>query len=175
MKSLKKLIYLNLLLFITFAVLVYYIRDQNGIWIGFYTFGCTLFGLLFYDGDQNPDKTKKDHKILRKIVDDDGIFEYTETGFYIWENDLVGKVEWMDIQLIVVSKVIVQGDILTELLIQSSFSKFIIDETMHGWEKFVREINRNLNINNTNWSTHLFALQPNKPFIIYQKYGYYQY
>ncbi len=168
----KKWIYFNLLILIVFVILLYFIRDNILIWIGFYVFGCSLFTLLLIDGDTNPDKNKKEHKILRKIDEDNGIFEYTETGFYIWDNDLINKFEWNDIIRITVQNVSIFDDFQTELLIESMFDKTIISDKEHGWEKFLIQINKNLNIQYKSWTVNLFALRSNKPIIIYQKYGF---
>lgn len=165
----KKLILGNTVLLVIFTILIFKVEKNIFIWLCFYFFGCSLFALIVKNADKNPDKNKRRHKTLLKTSEDDGIFEYTETGFYIWNNDFITMIEWYEILRITVQKTSVLENIHTEILIETLFGKIIINDSMHGWEKFIYKINENLPINKVNTSANPWEVRINTPIIIYQK------
>lgn len=165
----KKLILGNTALLIIFTILIFKIEKNIFIWLCFYFLGCSLFALIVKNADKNPDKNKRHHKVLLKTSEDDGIFEYTETGFYIWNNDFITMIEWYEILRIIVQKTSVSESFHTELMIETLLGKIIIDDTTHGWEKFISKINENLPLYKKNSSTSPWGLNTNTPIIIYQK------
>ncbi|MEJ5105058.1 hypothetical protein [Chryseobacterium sp. MYb328] len=165
----QKLILGNAVLLIIFTILIFKVEKNIFIWLCFYFLGCSLFALIVKNADKNPDKNKRHHKVLLKTSEDDGIFEYTETGFYIWNNDFITMIEWYEILRITVQKTSVLENIHTELLMETVFGKIIINDSMHGWEKFISKIDERLLFNKKNNSANSWELKTNIPIIIYQK------
>lgn len=161
----KKLIIGNTLLLIIFTILIFKVEKNIIIWLCFYFLGCSLFALILKDTDKN----KRQHKTLLKTSEDDGIFEYTETGFYIWNNDFITLVEWNDILRIIVHKIVHLEDIHTELLIETLWNNIALNDSMHGWEKFIAQLRENLPIHEESSASNTSDVRTSVPVIIYQK------
>ena len=141
------------------------IDETYSYFIVFLSFSAIIFaGARIYEGDKEKSYEQVETE-MDKIYQQDGIFTYTEDGFYITRNHKIEEFKWAEIQKIYQFEIRMGRDSQSGLEIISNGKSFEINtNNSPGMEKFTMKINENLDIEDPSWtlrSPHNFDFTDN--------------
>ncbi|MFT7234357.1 MAG: hypothetical protein ACI8TA_003589 [Cyclobacteriaceae bacterium] len=132
---------------------------------GFFGLGTILFTIKFFypnfkwvnfttlDGSDTKSLSKEE---FMKRYGEDGIFNYTDTGFICNLNTRTIEQKWSDIQtLLGYKKDLLTYDIICLTVYLNNQTNFVITEETHGWFNFLQKVAEHLNESLANWEIEI--------------------